>query len=61
MVRWKLLKGDGQPIDADTQVGVVQALGVLGFQSCNITINGQEFLPDFSTIDHSQYLQVSLH
>ena len=59
VVRWKLLKADGQTIDSDTQVGICQALGVLGFQKCNVTINGEEYMPDFTSIGHSQYLQVS--
>ena len=59
VVRWKLLKADLQTIDASTQVGVCQALGVQGFKACHVTINGQEFLPDFTSIDHCQYLQVS--
>ena len=60
LTEWRLVKEDGTPIPATTQVGIVQGFGLLAWESCSISINGEPFLSQYDLIDHPEYLQLLL-
>lgn len=60
VTKWRLLKKDNTPINADEQIGIIQGWGVLAFSSCVMKIGGVVFLPEFTQIDHFQYQQLLL-
>ena len=59
VTEWKLVKeADGSAVAAGTQVGCINGFGLTGWQTCKVLINGQPYLPQFSTVDYDNYLQL---
>ena len=59
VTKWKLVKKDGSPIAATTQVGVCQALGVTAFDACQIKIAGAPYRPEFNECsDHFNHMRL---
>ena len=59
VTEWKLVKeADGSVIDEGTQVGCINGFGLTAWQSCKVLINGQPYLPQYSSIDYDNYLQL---
>ena len=60
VTHWKLLKRDNSPIATNDQIGIVNGFGVTAFESCTIKIGGVVYQPEFTQIDHYQYLKILL-
>ena len=58
VTKWQLRKADGSPIPASTQVGIIQAMGLLAWESCSLTVAGAPFLQEYTSIDHAQYINL---
>ena len=57
MVEFQLTKADDSAIDATTQVGCIQSLGVTAWQSVHVRINGALYQPEFPFNEHAFYFK----
>ena len=60
VTKWRLLKKDNSAIAIDDQIGIINGFGMLAFSSCVMKIGGVVYLPDFTEIDHFQFLKLLL-
>jgi len=58
VVSFKVTKNDGSKIDPGTQISLVNALAINAWQSVNMRIAGQPYLPEFNCSEHATYFKL---
>ena len=58
VTKWQLRKADGTAIPETTQAGIIQAMGLLAWESCSLSVAGAPFLQEYSNVDHAEYIQL---